>query len=260
MQDDQNFIEEIGQSHCVGRPCDEPIGLTIDSPLSKPAANGHAPKLLDLGKLCADLDLAQREIETLQEQRQNLEKTIKRMTLQTLRDDLTGLRNRHRFREDLESAWAYAVRQNLLLSIIVLDLDDFPSYVDNFGAGAGDQLLRHLAAYLDSTLRAYDFVARFGSAQFALLLPSTDRTDARSIAERIRKDIQDRLWPFRPMTASLGVATLECSSVSSRQFLEEALEAMREAKHEGGNRVTYSVATSQPTPTPAELLPGRGPK
>ncbi len=118
-----------------------------------------------------------RRLLRLQEDRRDLERRIKRMALQTLTDELTGLRNRHRFREDLEAAWAYAARQNLLLSLIVLDLDDLQSYNDAFGESAGDKLLCHLAAYLTSGQRAYDMIARFDGGEFALLLPSSDRTD-----------------------------------------------------------------------------------
>ena len=84
------------------------------------------------------MEVAHQQISALQEQRLELERAIKDLTALTSTDELTGLRNRHRFQEDLESACAFAVRQNLLLSLIVLDLDDFKSYNDTFGEPAGD--------------------------------------------------------------------------------------------------------------------------
>ena len=125
------------------------------------------------------LDLAHQEIKVLQEQHRDLQRTIRELTRLTLVDTLTGLRNRRRFLEDLEWAWAYAVRHNLLLSAVLLDLDLFKSFNAAFGAIAGDQVLRTTASLLVSGLRTYDVVARLRGGEFAVLLPSTDRSDAR---------------------------------------------------------------------------------
>ncbi len=223
--------------------------MPINNEPTKVVSGGSVPRLHELDGLRSDLELAHRKIDALQEDRRDLERRIKRMALQMLTDELTGLRNRHRFREDLEAAWAYAARQNLLLSLIVLDLDDLQSYNDAFGESAGDQLLRHLAAYLTSGQRAYDMIARFDGGEFALLLPSSDRTDARGVAERLRNGIQEMAWPLRSITASFGVATLESSSVSSAQLLEQSVQALQQAKHEGRNRVTHFVDLQTDSPT-----------
>ena len=177
MQDGWNCSQETdNEPHA--RVSGSDAYVPINNEPTKVVSGGSVPRLHELDGLRSDLELAHRKIDALQEDRRDLERRIKRMALQMLTDELTGLRNRHRFREDLEAAWAYAARQNLLLSLIVLDLDDLQSYNDAFGESAGDQLLRHLAAYLTSGQRAYDMIARFDGGEFALLLPSSDRTDA----------------------------------------------------------------------------------
>ena len=191
MQDDRNCSRGIyGEAH-RGLPWDDALISTNESSTPNMMLQTQTPALHELDGQLEELKVAHREIKTLQEQRRELERIVKELTSKTLTDDLTGLRNRQRFREDLACAWTYAVRHNLLLSAIVLDVDDFDSYTDTFGASAGDQLLRNLAGFLASGLRAYDVLAYLGGGQFALLLPSTDRTDARRIAERLRRGIEE---------------------------------------------------------------------
>jgi diguanylate cyclase (GGDEF)-like protein len=186
-----------------------------------------------------ELELARKEIKALQEERRALEKMIAELTLLTLTDELTGLRNERRFQDDLESARTYAIRHNQLLSAIVIDLDDFTSFNESFGSKVGDQAMCDVARLLTRGLRAYDVLARLSGGRFALLLPSTDRSDARGIAERLRRGIEQHCWPFRPVTASFGVATMETSAISSQQLVVQSLKALLVAKRDGKNRVMH---------------------
>ena len=201
MQDDWNRSQDINNETHDDLPWADALRSTSESSTPNIMLLGQASSFHEMDNPWEQLNLAHQRIEALQEQCRDLERTIKQLTLRTLTDQLTGLRNRRRFQEDLESAWTYAVRHNLLLSVIVLDLDEFKSYNDAFGETAGDQLLCNVAGYMSSGLRAYDVLARLGGGQFALLLPSTDRTDARRIAERLRKGMEqetsrsDRLPP-----------------------------------------------------------------
>jgi diguanylate cyclase (GGDEF)-like protein len=241
MQDDRNCSQEINKQTLARLSWVDALRSTSEFSPLKIMPHGQAPTLHEFDRPWEQPTLSHQKIEALQEQRQYLERTIKELTLRTLTDDLTGLRNRRRFREDLESAWSYAVRHNLLLSAIALDLDDFKSYNETFGESAGDQLLRDLAGYLASGLRAYDVLAHLGGGQFALLLPSTDRTDVRSIAERLRKGMEDHDSPLRPITASFGVATLESPAISSLRLVDQSFQALQQAKQQGRNRVTHFV-------------------
>jgi diguanylate cyclase (GGDEF)-like protein len=159
-------------------------------------------------------------------------------------DELTGLRNRHRFMEDLESACSFAARQNLLLSLVVLNLDDFRSYNESFGEAAGDQVLRTLAGILRDATRAYDAVGRYGGGAFAVLLPSTDRFDACRIADRLRQAVIEYDWPLRSITASFGVTTMESSSIGPGELFDQAKCAVRRAKRQGRNGIAHFTEVS----------------
>ncbi len=179
------------------------------------------------------------EITQLRAECRELRFALDCLSRQSLRDELTGLRNRTRFREELEGAWSFAVRHNLLLSAIVLDVDELRSYNREVSDTAGDRLLQDLARYLDRNLRAYDVLARLEGGEFAVLLPATDQTDAHGIAERLRRGIEGASWPARPVTASFGVATLECSGMTSLEILDRSVQAMRFAKTSGKNQVVH---------------------
>jgi diguanylate cyclase (GGDEF)-like protein len=205
-----------------------------------------------------ELAVARKEVIALREERRALEQTIADLTLLTLTDELTGLRNERSFQDDLEAARTYAIRHNQLLSAIVLDLDNFDPFNETFGKSVGDQALCDIARLLTKGLRAYDVLARLSDGRFAFLLPSTDRSDARGIAERLRKGIEEHRWPIRPVTASFGVATMETSTGSSQQLVVQSLQALTEAKRRGKNRVEhyFDLAIDAPTgATGAEVVP-----
>ena len=123
-------------------------------------------------------------------------------------DELTGTKNRRRFREDLDLLYAQAQRLGAPLSLIMLDLDHFKEYNDTFGHPAGDEILQRLGATLRSSLRSHDVVARYGGEEFVVLLPATDEREAMEVAERLRRSIASGAWPRRQVTASLGVGTI----------------------------------------------------
>jgi diguanylate cyclase (GGDEF)-like protein len=254
MQDHPSRWEEITPVPSLVMQTAYIVGAIDESPSSDHTSGEtpSAPSAVDLTQ--RELELARKEIKALQEERRALEKTIADLTLLTLTDDLTGLRNERRFQDDLESARTYAVRHNQLLSAIVLDLDDFGSFNETFGKSAGDQALCDVARLLTRGLRTYDVLARLSGGQFALLLPSTDRSDARRIAERLRKEIDEHCWPFRRVTASFGIATMETSAISSSQLVVQALKALIVAKTGGKNRVEHYFELANMTATGEEVI------
>ncbi len=202
---------------------------------------GETATLHEFDRLRQRLVLAYQELKVLRKQKRVLERTIKEMALLTFVDQRTGLDNRRRFRKDLKAAWAYAIRHNLLLSTIVLDLDQIKSFKETFGVSAGNQVLHTTASLVAGGLRTYDFIALLGEGIFAVGLPSTDRSEARQIAERLRKALDEHDWPLRPITASFGVATLESSAIRPRQLVHQSFQALRHAKHKGRNQVEHFV-------------------
>ena len=126
-------------------------------------------------------------------------------------DGLTGLANRRRFDERLLEEWGRAYRERTCLSLLMIDLDHFKGYNDQYGHPAGDECLRAVAHVLAAEAkRTTDLAARYGGEEFALLLPNTDAAGCERIGERVLREIRDlgiahKLnFPSRIVTASLG--------------------------------------------------------
>ena len=162
-------------------------------------------------------------------------------------DPLTSARNRRYLESALAAAVSFSVRQGLPLSVVMLDVDEFKSYNDTFGHPAGDEVLRILARLLQCDLREHDVVARYGGEEFAVVLPATDGKAGRMIAERLRAVIAAHDWPFRRVTASLGVATmLPDERIEPAGLVQAADSALYESKRRGRNRVTHQCELVSP--------------
>ncbi len=162
-------------------------------------------------------------------------------------DELTGVKNRRRFREDLDLLFSQADRLKAPLSLILLDIDHFKQYNDAFGHPAGDEVLREVGRVLRTTLRGHDVVARYGGEEFVVLLPTTGADEAVEVAERLRRTIAEYAWPHRPVTASFGVATSEPDTPDAATLVDRADRALYFAKGAGRDRTTHhcSVVSSQ---------------
>jgi diguanylate cyclase (GGDEF)-like protein len=163
-------------------------------------------------------------------------------------DELTGTKNRRRFREDLYLLFAQARRQRAPLSLIMLDLDHFKQYNDTFGHPAGDVVLHWTGDILQTNIRTHDVVARYGGEEFVVLLPSTTADEALDVADRLRLAIACRPWPHRKVTASLGVATAGPLTADAAALVDQADRALYQSKQAGRNQVTHY----RDCPCPAE--------
>ncbi|SQF97325.1 diguanylate cyclase [Paucimonas lemoignei] len=160
-------------------------------------------------------------------------------------DGLTGLSNRRHFDEYLELEWRRATRDQTQLSLMMIDVDYFKAYNDNFGHLEGDEALRQVAkAIRGSCARPSDLPARYGGEEFALVLPNTSPGGARLLAEKLRMTVAGMNIPHiapapgSSLTVSIGVSTLtpEIGS-NSRQLIQEADKGLYAAKHNGRNQV-----------------------
>jgi len=159
---------------------------------------------------------------------------------QARQDPLTAIANRRAFDEALDREYARARRGGGSMSIALVDIDHFKAINDRHSHAVGDEVLRRVAAYLQSACRGFDLVARWGGEEFALLLPETSRPTARAICERLRVglaalDLGD-LAPGLRLTASFGVADAATSD-NRHRLLQDADEALYRAKANGRNRV-----------------------
>lgn len=164
-------------------------------------------------------------------------------------DEMTGLLNRRRFREELERGVAYAHRYGHAGSLLLLDLDNFKQVNDTLGHHVGDRLVTLVAERLRERLRSTDLLARVGGDEFAVFLPQA----ARPQAERVAQELIDRIADEAYLTdaaavetrASLGLALFEPGPepADPERLLMQADSAMYEAKRQGGNR--FAVAPVQ---------------
>jgi diguanylate cyclase (GGDEF)-like protein len=153
-------------------------------------------------------------------------------------DSLTQLRNRRSFQARLEDETRRWRRHGADVSLIMLDIDHFKEFNDTFGHPAGDEVLRTVGRLLRTSLRAADFAARYGGEEFAIILPNTSSAGSLVVADQLRQAIEGAHWAERPITASLGVATMSEEISTPEQLVAEADRALYRSKESGRNRVT----------------------
>ncbi|CAK0757987.1 two-component system, chemotaxis family, response regulator WspR [Gammaproteobacteria bacterium] len=162
-----------------------------------------------------------------------------------LLDSLTGIPNRRRFDEVFSTEWQRAARNHLVLSLLMVDVDHFKAFNDNYGHGAGDECLRKVATALRvSLIRTTDFVARVGGEEFIVILPECDAENVRCVAERIRAKVESLHIPHRHsavtnwITVSVGCASIFPSlDTEPRILIETADQSLYLAKNKGRNQI-----------------------
>ncbi len=155
----------------------------------------------------------------------------------SLTDALTGLLNRLYLDERLPEEIRRSNREGFPMSVMMIDVDYFKSYNDNFGHAEGDKALKIVAHCLKNTLRGADVAARYGGEEFSILLPRTTSDEAAIIGERIRKKVASTEFPNRQVTISVGIAS--CSNIicTAQEIIKWADDALYEAKRRGRNKV-----------------------
>jgi diguanylate cyclase (GGDEF)-like protein len=157
-------------------------------------------------------------------------------------DDTTGLFNKRRLLEQLELEIARAKRYGEILSCLMLDLDHFKQINDTHGHQAGDEVLRQIGALFRQRLRVTDFVARYGGEEFTILLPCTDASGARRVAESLSSTIRNREFTIpnarTRLTISIGIACCtKFDRLDSQQVILRADRALYRAKRAGRDKI-----------------------
>jgi diguanylate cyclase (GGDEF)-like protein/PAS domain S-box-containing protein len=194
------------------------------------------------GQLQQYVVLVQKQNLELEMQRQELESANAHLAGLATTDGLTGAKNHRAFQDRLSEEYKRVERVHAPFSVVLLDVDRFKQYNDQFGHPEGDRVLKQVVRVLQETVRATDFVARYGGEEFILLLPETGAEGAMEVAERLRVAIEAQDWPLRPVTASFGVATLNASTETVQQMIDVADKALYASKAAGRNRVTHADA------------------
>ena len=171
--------------------------------------------------------------------------TEKNETQQALRqlsetDALTGLYNRRKLIETLDNRLGAFERENDQTSVFVFDLDNFKRLNDEMGHQAGDAALVEIARLCRQQLRQNDVIARFGSDEFVVVMPSTHRTVALEIAERLRENVPVILKEHLhyESTISGGISEFDRYDRVSSDVLKRADEGLYRSKRGGRNMVS----------------------
>jgi diguanylate cyclase (GGDEF)-like protein len=180
-------------------------------------------------------------------QTQALSEANSRLEFLSRSDELTGLYNRRYFNEFLENEWARAIRNESHISFILIDIDSFKAYNDNYGHLQGDQCLVKVAQCLQKIpTRATDIVARYGGEEFAIVLGETE--DPLPVAKRCVEKIEglnishEHSSASKYVTISAGVCTFKPGRHSdAHAVIDHADKALYQAKDLGRNRVEVAA-------------------
>ena len=169
-------------------------------------------------------------------------RTILRLSMH---DQLTGLPNRRNFESRVSYEWSRAHREQTPLSLLMIDIDHFKDYNDTYGHQSGDNaLITVVKAFAQALKRPGDFAVRWGGEEFIILLPNTDLTGAKEVAEQVRESVENSKVEGNitaSVTVSVGIHTWNYGDESTiDELISNADTALYEAKHRGRNRIhTY---------------------
>lgn len=201
---------------------------------------------------CADISLQKKTERDLKEAVEKIERLA-----QT--DELTGMPNRRHILNRLNDEFLRARRYRHPFCLSIIDIDHFKLVNDKYGHPVGDEVLRHLSAFLQSHLRSQDMVGRLGGEEFVILFPETEAAAAMLVLSRIREALQEECLEYVASgfsyTFSAGLAAIspdlteDCIALMAR-----ADKALYRAKHAGRNQVACAdqqeLAPLCPTPAP----------
>ncbi len=159
-------------------------------------------------------------------------------------DGHTGLLNKSFFMDEAKIQFEIASRQNLPLSLVLFDLDDFRAVSERFGHPVGDIVLKKVAEIITTSKRTQDIAGRLGMEEFGVLLPATDINGAVALAERVRENVEKT--PIKAyheivkVTISAGISNYPTTASSLSELMGQAEQALSQAKGMGKNKVlTY---------------------
>jgi diguanylate cyclase (GGDEF)-like protein len=164
----------------------------------------------------------------------------RRFRTQAQTDPLTGIANRRHFLERAQQVATRSRQQPEIASVLVLDIDHFKLINDAYGHQAGDAAIRHVALQANACLRVGDVLGRTGGEEFAALLPATDDSAAREVAERIRQVIEQTPLNHHGdqihLTVSIGLMSSPLTGDNIETLIQCADKVMYRAKNAGRNR------------------------
>lgn len=182
------------------------------------------------------------------EMMEELKRDLEHVRREAMTDGLTGLANRKAFDGEIDRVMQEVGGRNGAFTLLMLDIDHFKSFNDNFGHQVGDQVLRLVARTLKDSIKGKDFAARYGGEEFSIILPDTDLSGAIIVGNSLRKAIAGKDVINRStgkllgrITMSVGVAEF-AGEKTAEELIERADGALYTAKHNGRNQVAAAPA------------------
>jgi len=188
---------------------------------------------------------------TLSEQRMRTERKVNLEELNRLAitDDLTKLFNSRHFYQRLKDEINRSRRYQIPLSLLMLDIDFFKDFNDNYGHLEGNKALQQIGKTIQDCLRSMDTAYRYGGEEFTVLLPQTINTEAATVAKRIKKSVAKlKFYPEENETVSITISigvTEYCHGDAPEKFVKRADQAMYMSKKNGRNKVTILAPTDE---------------
>ncbi|WP_018689321.1 GGDEF domain-containing protein [Ahrensia kielensis] len=198
----------------------------------------HMP-VVDNGKIITVIGIA------------DLQMICQKLDKLAITDSLTGLFNRRAYENAMLAEYSRFKRHKFNFSIAILDIDFFKKINDTHGHSAGDMVLVEFAKALRANVRAYDFLARIGGEEFALILPNTELSDAIRVCEKLSNAIRAiELFNDSGMikvTASFGVTAVSSAFSDVDEMIKFSDDLLYEAKEQGRDRIVAKSVASDDT-------------
>lgn len=171
----------------------------------------------------------------------DLRKELKEKTRLSETDKMLGIYNRAKFNQELEREMQRARRYDNDLALIMVDIDYFKDFNDNFGHHVGDQILKKIVSLISNKIRNHDILARYGGDEFMIICPETEIEAAVILAERLNKTIDAYNYKsHNNLSCSFGVAAYIPDLDDKKSLIKRADQALYQAKEVGRNRVCKS--------------------
>jgi diguanylate cyclase (GGDEF)-like protein len=158
-------------------------------------------------------------------------------------DPLTQIANRRLYEHTLGELIALSKRTSQVMSLMVIDIDFFKTYNDNYGHDKGETTLTEVAQTISNSLiRSTEIVARYGGEEFVVLMPATDLQGAKILAKQIKKNIDARGIKHEYskvadiITVSMGISSLKGEALDEKKLFKHADNALYQAKENGRNQ------------------------
>jgi diguanylate cyclase (GGDEF)-like protein len=216
----------------------------LREPLKNTAPASYVLVMQDISEQENALLSLKTENEELKKRLTTIEQLKNRISEQAIRDPLTNLFNRRFLNEFMERELALARRNQKPLAVVMLDLDHFKQLNDQFGHQTGDMVIEMVAKHLLRQSRRTDILFRYGGEEFLVVLPNTNATQAKHLAENWRVHVEQSqvFAKHQPVTITLsaGIACYPEHGTTVFNLIQAADEALYQAKAAGRNQVVQS--------------------